>query len=195
MDANFDPTKSFAEAHERHEHAMQPAHHAEANRWVPISAAILAVFAALVTLLTNQHASQALDAKSDAIIAVSRAADIYNEYEADSIKQHGYEALIAAGVTVDPKRLATLQAVADEQKAKKKPLLVKARAFEEQAKVDEERSNHLLHVREHLEIAVTLLEVAIVLVSISAVAKAPFLPIVAALAAAGGVVMTIVGLR
>jgi hypothetical protein len=191
VDTDFSASKTFDEAHERHERGGGDQH--EASRWVPIAAAVLAVVAALVTLLTNQRASQSLNAKNDAILAVTRAADTYNEYEARSIKQHAYESLIAAGVTSDPKRLAALQGVASRENTQKQPVLARARAFEKAAARDEERSERLLHARETFEISVTLLEVAIVLTSISAVARARFLPIVAGIAAGLGFVEAIRG--
>ncbi len=179
----------MAEARERHEQGTEGG-----NRWVPIAAAILAVVAALVTLLTNQRATESLTMKNEAILAATRASDAYNEYEARSIKQHAYESLVAAGVTSDPKRIAALTAVARHENTAKAPILVRAQNLEHVASGFEDRSQALQHARDLLEIAVTLLEVAIVLTSISAVARARWLPIVAGVAAAAGVVAAIVGL-
>ncbi len=189
IDTDFDAHKTLMEARERHEQGGE-----HGNRWVPIAAAVLAVVAALVTLLTNQRATESLTAKNEAILATTRAADAYNEYEARSIKQHAYESLVAAGVTTDPKRIAALTSVARHENAAKAPILVRAQNLERVATTYEVRSEKLQHARDRLEIAVTLLEVAIVLISISAVARAAWLPIVAAVAAAGGVVATMLGL-
>lgn len=179
------PSDAFREAHERHEAATEGG-----LRWVPLAAAVLAVLAAIGGFLANQRSTQALVAKNDAIVAVTRASDTYNEYESRSIKQHIYEAAIVAGRGGN---VAKLHAVAAHESAAKGPVLEKARGYDEDAVRQNERSERLLHAHEILEIATTLFEIAIVLVSITALVGSRLLPIVSGGAAAIGVAVLIVG--
>src|SRR5260370_16281586 len=88
---DFDAHKVISEAHERHEHAAaQGGRHEGRMRLVPIMAALLAVAAAIATLLSNQRATAALAAKNDAIFLRTEASDSYNFYLPRSIKQHLY---------------------------------------------------------------------------------------------------------
>lgn len=186
---SFEPHKAFEEAAERHEHAAHGG--GRGARWVPIAAAILAVLAAIANLVGSQRSTSAIVSKNEAILFTARASDTYNEYEARSIKQHIYEAALATGSAREPAKLA---AVAKHERTAKVPVLEKARGFEEEAKLANERSERSLKSFETIEVGVTFLEVAIVLVSISALASTPFLTIVAVLASAVGIVIFLMGL-
>lgn len=178
------PSEAFREAHERHEAAEH------GQRWVPLAAAILAVLAAVSGFLGNLRSTEALVAKNDAIVAITRASDTYNEYESRSIKQHIYEAAIAAGRGGD---VGKLHAVAAHEGEAKGPVLEKARRYDEDAARQNERSERLLHAHEILEIATTLFEIAIVLVSVTALVGSRLLPIVSLGAAAIGISVLITG--
>lgn len=184
--AEYNAGKAFEEARERTEHGWL-----HGSRWIPIAAATLALLAAVTALLGNLRVTQSTMAKSDAIIAMTRAADTYNEYEASSIKQHIYEAVVAGGAAREPDKL---RSVAKHEAAKKPPLLTKARAFEAEALRNTERSEHLLFSHEILAVATTLFEISIVLVSITALVGSRLLPIVAAVASAIGLSVAIFGL-
>ncbi|GAC1407618.1 MAG: hypothetical protein NVSMB64_14700 [Candidatus Velthaea sp.] len=183
--SDFDASKAFQEARERGEHAEK-----HGARWVPIAAAIIAVIAAIANLVASQRSTIALTSKNEALRQTTLASDAYNEYESRSIKQHIYEADIASGIARDP---AKLQAVADHEKEKGKPVLAKAHRFEQGAEAANERSEHYLKSYETLEIGVTFFEIAIVLVSISALATTRVLTVVAAVATIAGFVISIIG--
>jgi hypothetical protein len=159
-------------------------------RWIPIATALLALLAAVSGLLGNLRVTQANMAKSDATIATSHAADTYNEYESRSIKQHIYEAAIAAGTTRDPK---PLQNIAQHESSGKAALLAKARAFGAEEKRLTERSEHILSSHEILEVATTLFEIAIVLISVAALVGSRLLPLSAAAAGIIGAIVGIIG--
>jgi hypothetical protein len=180
------PAEHFQEAQERHEAAGE-----HGPRWIPLAAAVLAVLAAISGFVGNLRATASLSAKDDAIIATTRAADAYNEYESRSIKQHISEALLESGLAVNA---AKLRASADHEASGKDPLQRKAAGFERDAALDAARSEHMLVAHETLDVATTLFEVAIVLVSITALAGSKWLlPITAATAAGIGVIVLIIG--
>ena len=167
--------KEVAEAAERHEQYG-------GSRFTPIAAAVVAVLAALANLVSNHRSVEALIAKNQAIVAFGHASDTYNYYEAKSIKQEVYRAAILSS---GRKNLA-LQKVVDHEEESKKPVLERARGFEKQANDDDARSERLENSHKTLEVAVTFLEVAIVLLSISALAGTIYLPVIAAAAVACG---------
>lgn len=179
------PADAFQEARERHAAAGE-----HGPRWVPLAAAILAVLAAVSGFVANTRAAEALNSKNDAIIATTRAADTYNEYEARSIKEHIYQAAIDAGTARNP---VPLRAIVVHERAAKVPVLRRARAFEADARRDSAESDRLLAAHEVIEIATTLFEVAIVLVSITALVGSRLLPIAAGAAAACGLVVFALG--
>lgn len=180
------PSEQFQEAHERHEAAGE-----RGPRWVPLAAAILAVLAALSGFVSNVRSTAALVDKNDAIIATTRASDTYAQYQAGRIKFYVYQAAIDAGTARDPAKLA---AIAAGEKRKGPPLLKKAEAYVSEAEHLNVQSERLLRSHEIIEIATTLFEVSIVLVSITAlVGSRLLLPLVAGIASALAVVIFAVG--
>jgi len=183
--ADFHAHKALEEAHERDEHARS-------NRTVVILAAIFAVLAAIATLLAHGRSVTALVTKDEAILAQSRASDAYNYYESKRIKYHLYQALATAGVGAAGAH-QRLAAVAAKEENAAKPILKTAQRFESEAAGWEEHSERALRAFERLEAAVTLLEVSIVFVSISALVRNRALHWVAGFIAAVGCVFLIIG--
>jgi hypothetical protein len=181
--SDFKPEEGVAEAAERRERAG-------GSRWTPIAAAIVAVFAAFTNLQATQRSTQSLMQKNDAIVALTRASDTYNYYQAKATKEEIYKAAILAAKSSNP----VLRQTADKENREKGPVLEKAREYDRQAAEANERSEHFLRSQETLEIAVTMLQVAIVVLSISTLASAVFLTVVAAGATVLGVGFAVVGL-
>lgn len=159
-------------------------------RWIPLAAAILAVLAAISGFVSNLRATRALIAKNDSIVATARATDTYNEYEAGRIKYYIYQAAIDAGRGGD---IAKLRGIANREANKGAPILAKARNYDANAMHENERSERLLFSHEVLEVATTLFEISIVLVSITALVGSRLLPIVAAVASGIGVIIFATG--
>jgi hypothetical protein len=91
------------EAHEHTEHAEHAAHEADPfiSR-VAISVAVLAVFAAVAGSLETVEGGRALGSTSEAVLMQDRATDMWNEFQADSIKKHVYGiAADGGGANVD----------------------------------------------------------------------------------------------
>lgn len=180
-------SQTFEEAHERHAHA------GEGPRWVPIAAAVLAVLSAVSGYFGNLRSTQALVAKNDAIVATTHASDTFAQYQAGRIKYYIAQTALDQGVTASGDAAKLRDTIAREG-TKGPPLLKKAALFEAQAAHDGERSERLLGQHETIEVATTLFEVAIVLVSITALVGSRLLPIVAGCAAALGMGFFLFGL-
>ena len=195
---DFDAHKAISEASERHEHAVGGGEGTHAlkphARWVPLAAALLAVVAAIASLLSNKSGTEAMALKNQAIFLRTEAADSYNFYESKSIKQHLYEALQDANPTMTASVHTKLATVAKRERREKKPILEKALRQEEQARVASERSERFAHAHEVMEGGVTLFEVAIAIVSIAALTSSTFLIYFAAVAAMGGLGIVLYGL-
>ncbi len=189
MNQDFNAHKVLEEAAQRHEHAVN----AE-RRWIPVAAAIIAVFAALATLFSNQRSTAGLVAKNEAILAQTKASDQYNYYESKRIKYHMYAAFADAHVTSSAQGERHLRSVAAKEESEAKPILRDARRLEHESAVDQERSERALKSHEVLEVAVTLFEVSIVFVSISALTASRLLGYVAGASTTIGMVFLLLGL-
>lgn len=181
------PAESFAEAHERHEHGH------EGPRWVPLAAAVLAVLAAISGYVGNVRSTTALIAKNDAIVAITHASDTYAEFQADRLKYYVAQTALDAGVGPGG-NAAKLREAAAREAGKAKPLVAKAKGFEDEAERANARSERSLAQHETIEVATTLFEVSIVLVSITALVGSRLLPIAAGVASALGIVIFAIGL-
>ena len=182
-----DAAKSFEEAHERHEHGH------EGPRWVPIAAATLAVLAAIAGYFGNLRSTQALVEKNDAIVSTTKASDTWNQYQAGRVKYYVATTALDQGVAPGG-NAANLKQTAASEKAKGPALVEKAHGFEEEAARHNERSERLLNQHETIEVGTTLFEVAIVLVSITALVGSRLLPISAGIAAVLGLGFFVAGL-
>lgn len=160
------PHKAFEEAEERREQ-LRSNH----DRLIPLAAAIIAVLAALGTLFSHHRSITALSVKNEAILLQSKASDQYNYYQSKRLKYTLYTTLIAAGETRSASVRASMQKTADHEQTTSLDILSKAQTLEHQATEEQERSESILRSFETLEIATTLFEVAIVLVSISALSE------------------------
>ena len=182
---DFKPHKALEEARERGEHAHD-------NRIVAILAASFAVLAAIATLLAHGRSVTALVDKDEAILAQSRSSDAYNYYESKRIKYHLYDAFVAVGIGTASTR-QRLAAIAAKEQHDAKPILTDAQRYERTATASEDHSERALRAFERLEAAVTLLEVSIVFVSISALIRNQVLIAAGGALAAIGAVFLIVG--
>jgi hypothetical protein len=156
------------------------------SKLVPLAAAIIAVLAALGTLFSHHRSISALTAKNEAILTQARASDRYNSYEAKRVRYNVYTAFLAAGLPQAPAAKETVQKLADREQASSLSTFADAERYEKLAKDKEEESNAILKSYETLEVGTTFCEIAIVLVSISALASTRiFLTIGSGLAAFG----------
>lgn len=166
-------------------------HGHEGPRWIPIAAASLAVLAAVSGFVSNVLSTKALFAKNEAIILTTNSSDKYSQYQAGRIKFYIYTAAIESGTS---RNVDKLQQTADRENKKTKPLLKEAGALVGEAKVQSERSEKLLTGHEIIEVATTLFEVSIVLVSITALLGSRILPIGAGIASGIGAIVFVIGL-
>ncbi|MBV9233872.1 MAG: DUF4337 family protein [Candidatus Eremiobacteraeota bacterium] len=164
------------------------------NRLISLSAAILAVLAALGTLFAHHRSISALSSKNQAILLQSRAADTYNAYEAKEIRFNIYQALLATGLVDGGQTRKRLERAAAGEMQAAPSALAKAKALERQATDEDARSQSVLKSYEYLQVAAAAFQISIVLVSIAALVAARFFLPMVGIFGALGVVMLVMGL-
>lgn len=187
--AEFNASREMREVGER------AAQVAEGERFIPVSTAIVAVLAALATLFSNHSSVSGLQARTQAGITQTKAADQYNYYEAKRIKAEVNQALLEAGLVTNPTTRTSLQARIGKQNGDAAKILATAQAEEAQSEHEMEQAERAMGSYEAHEIAATLFEVSIVLLSITALThKFKGLLTVAGIATAAGLAFFVAGL-
>jgi len=171
------------EALEKSEHALL--------RHVPLVAAALAVLAGLSSLMGARTGEAMLVTRTEAVLAQARATDLWNEYEADSLKAHLGEAL--AVIATSARTSQVLSASAKEYRGRQGPLKKLALASESKRDDDMSQSTAFEERKQKFDVAVALFEVAIVLTSVAAMVRQPNLFVFAALLALGAVAADLLG--
>jgi hypothetical protein len=162
------------------------------DRVTAIVTSIIAVMAAIGTLLAQHQSIAALAAKTHAIILQSRASDRINVGETKSVRYDLITTLDASGLITSKARKGILELAERERKASQ-IAIADSQALELQAKTVEERADQMLVAYQTFEIGATMLEVAVVLVSLSALAGRRLLFTIGCSVALGGVGCLIFG--
>jgi hypothetical protein len=155
---------------EAKEHLEELAHHHEHGgqgwtRYLAITTALIAVLAAVASLLAGNWANTALLRKNDALLAQTQASDQFAYYQAKGIKKALAEFEFAA--TKGPAQQAQADKYGQEQQT------IKAAADEDTKKVTEqnEAAEAQLEKHHHGALAVTLFQIAIALSAMSALLR------------------------
>jgi hypothetical protein len=125
------------------------------------------------------------------VLAQARATDLWNEYEADSLKAHLGESL--AVVATSARTSQVLSAGAKEYRGRQGPLKKLALASESERDAEMSQSTAFEERKQKFDVAVALFEVAIVLTSVAAMVRQPSLFLFAALVALGAVAAALAG--
>jgi hypothetical protein len=156
---------------EAHEHAEHAAHAAEESNplisQVTLTIAVMAVIAAVGASLETTEGDKTIVAKNEAVLQQNRATDIWNEYEAKSLKKNLYTIAADQG---GPKAAAYAKIVA-QNAADQTKLQKDAKGFE--AARDKRSEEAEVHERRHgrLTIASTLLHMAIAIATLAIILK------------------------
>jgi|SRR5579872_621687 len=184
---------SSTEALEHVERTHELLHRSEVTllRFVPLLAAVLAIFAGLSSLYGGRLAEQMLSLKNEALLSQVKAADLWTEYEAESIKAHQYG--IAAGSS-SGKASAGLRTTAAKYRREQVPLRERALEYEQERDRALNESDVIERRKVQFDIALALFEVSIVLASIAAMLQRPIMFVVAGVGGALGMVVSIIGI-
>jgi hypothetical protein len=182
--------EKLAEEHEKAERETGPS-------WtlsLSLSTAIIAVCAAIASLLSGSYANNAILAKNEAVLNQARASDQWAYYQAKGIKQTVYasqaDALAATGAAQAAKMREEASRYKEEQAE------VEKRARELEAKVEEagKAAEENLERHHQFAISVTIFQVAIALAAIAALTRRKPLWFVSLAVGVGGLVFFLRGL-
>ncbi len=171
-----------------HEHEVE--HHAEGGDklagQVAIFTAILASLGAIISYQGGATQNEAMLMKNEAVLKKTQASDQWNFYESKSNKGH----LMALAAELAPAgKQGYYQNQLQKYETDKKDIKLKAEALEAESEKANQESEHLLHPHHKLAQAMTLIQIAISLASITVLTRKKWLFFVAAVAASGGVIM------
>jgi len=130
------------------------------GRYLALTTALIAVLAAVASLVSGNLANDALLAKNDALLLQIKASDGWNQYQSKSIKIH----LLEGGLGAGGDGATTLDRYRNEQKQ------LKAAAEALQSRVEESngRAEAFLETHHTAALSVTLFQIAIALSAIGA---------------------------
>jgi hypothetical protein len=174
------------EVHGAHDHAREHGVRTKPalGQQVAIFTAVLATIGAVVSFLGGYTQNEALYHKNEAVLKKAEASDQWSYYQAKSTKEA--MAMFAAGISSDPKQREAYTQEAARYAREKEEIKQAAEGFEKQSAAANERSVHALHPHEKLAAAVTFLQIAIALASVTALTHRPWLLFCAAGAALMG---------
>ena len=173
--------------HGAHEHEVE--HHAQRNglaAYVAIFTAILASIGAIVSYQGGATQNEAILFKNEAVLKKTQASDQWNFYQAKSSKGHLME--LAAELAPLEKREYYKNQLEKYEKEKKE-IKIKAEELEAESAQANIQSEHVMSPHHKLAQAMTLIQIAISLASITVLTQKKWLFSLAALAAAGGIIM------
>ncbi len=162
----FNPAHALRDVDERRRQI------ATGERVVPVAAAVIAVLAALATLFAHHSSILALALKNEAVLLQTKSVDQYNYYESKRVRADLMQALIDADLVPknSPGRAKMEQRIAGET-SDADSVLNKAKVLESQASDSIQRSERFVGSYENYQVAATLFEVSIILVSITALSR------------------------
>ena len=179
------------------EHAEKSAESASESshpviRSVPLIAATLAVLAGLSSLYSSRLGERMLSHENQAVLYQTRASDAWAEYQADSLKAHLSDTIALA--TSDAGLKKKLQADYREYRMRQPPL--KRTALEDERMRDDatEIADRAESRKLVFDTAVAFFEISIVLASVAAMVRRPWMVAVAALLGIAAIVIAVRGL-
>lgn len=168
-----------------HDEAVDHAasHHMRLGQAIAIFSALLATLGAVVSFLGGHTQNDALYYKNEAVLMKARASDNWAYYQAEDLKRHLAEQL---GETM-PALAAQSRADAARYAAKARTLRAQAEDLDRQSVAADGESRRALRPHIKLAIAMTAIQIAIALASITALTRQRWLMIAASLFAAIGI--------
>jgi hypothetical protein len=164
------------------------------TRWLSVSTALVAVFAAIASLMSGSNSNEAILEKSEAMLNQSLASDQWAYYQAKSVKSAIASGQAQIVLETKPDVAAKLNADAKRYTAEGEKIKSEATELEARVKENNARSQELMERHHKFAITVTLLQIAIALSAIAALTRRRAMWYVGLAVSAGGLVMFALGL-
>ena len=182
-------TEQHMHVHGAHDHEVE--HQAQRGpglaQQVAIFTAILSTIGAIVAYLGAATQNEAMLLKNEAGLKKAEAADQWNFYQSKSTKGHLAE--LAARLTKDPAQSGFYKKEIGRYDLEKKEIRLKAEDLDRQSHKMNDDSEHALQPLHKFEQALTLIQIAIAMGSITALTRKRWLFTTALVAAAGGITL------
>ncbi len=177
--------------HGPHDHAVEhAAQHEGAGlaQYVAIFTAILATAGAIVSYQGGATQNEAMLYKNEAVLKKAQASDQWGYYQAKSSKQH----LMELATDLAPKdRVEFYRTQVDKYEKEKKDIKQKAEQLDQESHKADENSELAMHPHHRLAQAMTLIQIAISLASITVLTRRRWLFGLAMGSAAGGLLLAV----
>jgi Domain of unknown function (DUF4337) len=179
--------------HGAHDHAVEHSAHSGDSLagQVAIFTAILASVGAVVSYQGGDTQNQAMLFKNEAVLKKTQASDQWNFYQAKSNKGHLMELAV---VMAPANKRDFYKTQIQKYENDKNEIRKKAEELEAESAKANEESEHAMHPHHKLAQAMTLIQIAISLASITVLTRKKWLFAVAAVSAAGGLAMWVFAL-
>jgi len=147
-------------------------------RWIDalaVSTALFAVFAAIAALESGNYANEALYKANQAVLLQTQAVDVWNQYQADSIKKYQQRGLagVLGHVGGSEQEIQAALAEADRRQQTENELRPEAQRLTDETSALNHESQMQLSHHHRFAIAVTLFQVAIGLGAVAALLRMP----------------------
>lgn len=164
------------------------------TKYLSVSTALIAVVAAISSLMSGSNSNEAILEKSEAMLNQSLASDQWAYYQAKSVK--GALASNQAQIVADTKPDVAAKLVAESKRYQGEGEKIKEKAteLEEHVKENNKECKELMERHHKFAITVTLLQIAIALSAIAALTKRKPMWYVGLAVSAVGIVTFVLGL-
>lgn len=177
--------------HGAHEHEVEhQAHNGDRlAQYIAMFTAILATLGAVISYQGANTQNEAILFKNEAVLKKTAASDQWSFYQAKSTKGHLME--LAADIAPQSK-VEYYQKQIQKYEDEKKAIKLKAEALGQESQKADEKSDGLMRPHHKLAQAMTLIQIAISLASITILTRRKWLFAVAGIAAGGGVALWVI---
>jgi Domain of unknown function (DUF4337) len=173
------------------EHAREHGGHTPWMRWLGLSTALFAVFAAIASLKAGHFANEALLHSADATMKQAQASDQWAFFQAKGNKSvtRSSTAEVLAALHAPDDAVAHARADAEKYKKEQDEIQIEAKALDDERKKLEEESANDLRRHQSFAYSVTALQVGIGLSAVAALIGRRGVWLFALLVGAGGVAL------
>ncbi|MDD4328372.1 MAG: DUF4337 domain-containing protein [Aliarcobacter sp.] len=174
--------------HGAHDHAVEHAveHESKLGQYIAIFTAVLASIGAIVSYQGGATQNEAMLYKNEAVLLKTQASDQWNFYQAKSTKVH----LMELASDVAPKEKSDYyKNKIDKYEKEKADIKKKAETLEQESEEINKKSDELMIPHHKLAQAMTLIQIAISLASITVLTRKKWLFAMAVVAASGGIIL------
>lgn len=173
------------------EHAREHGVHTPWMRWLGLSTALFAVFAAIASLKAGHFANEALLHSADATMKQAQASDQWAYYQAKGNKSvtRASTADVLAALHASEEEIARVRADAEKYRKEQDEIQVEAKALDEERKKLETESTDDLRRHQSFAYSVTALQVGIGLSAVAALIGRRRVWLFALLVGAGGLAL------